>query len=42
MFEDYHIIVVDCGLSGCVIAERFANLNALEYFEKIFNKKEYV
>lgn len=26
MFEGYDIIVVGCGLSGCVIAERFANI----------------
>jgi len=26
MFEDYEVIIIGCGLSGCVIAERYANL----------------
>ena len=26
MYEDYDVIIVGCGLSGCTLAERFANV----------------
>jgi len=40
MFEDYDVIIVGCGLSGCVIAERYAT--ALNKKVVILDKRDHV